>query len=217
MSHVGVAAAMSKLTTSEVVLLHLLNLIDEAVDVDRLFEVNYESPLTIDLGGEDEEDEPVEIKKKKRKKNVFYGIKTKKGFTRTGFGDDVVIELFYYLKVYEAPDPYVRDIYWYDFKKRKIANSRKINEKYAGILHGPYLKMLGVGLTEKLSECEITFESPGTQAAVSLTSSHDHVTPYSLSWLEAAPQYMAAVAAGVTPAHLHFFSWDHRFFSTTES
>ena len=80
-----------------------------------------------------------------------------------------------------------------------------------------YLKMLGVGLTEKLSECEITFETPGTLATVSLPSSHDQVTPYSLSWLEAAPQYMAAVAAGGTPVHLHFFSWVHSFFSMTES
>lgn len=121
---------------------------DEAVDPDRLFEVNYESPLTIDLG-EEEEEEEVELKKKKRKKNVFYGVKTKKGFTRTGFGQDVVIELFYYLKVYEDPDEYVRDIFWYDFKKRKISKSRRIDKKYAGILHGPYVKMLGDQILEE--------------------------------------------------------------------
>ncbi len=121
---------------------------EEPVDVDRLFEVNYESPLTIDLG-EEEEEEAVELKKKKRKRNVFYRLKTKKGFTRTGFGKDVVVELFYYLKVYEEPDSYVRDIFWYDFKKRKITNSRKINKKYAGILHGPYVKMMGDQILEE--------------------------------------------------------------------
>lgn len=121
----------------------------EPVDTDRLFEINYESPLTIDLGEEDEDDEPVELKKKKRKKNVFYGIKTKKGFARSGFGDDQVIELFYYLKEFQEPDPYVRNTYWYDFKKRKIVNSRNINKKYAGILHGPYAKMMGNQLIEE--------------------------------------------------------------------
>lgn len=122
---------------------------DEPVDPERLFEVNYESPLTIDLGEEDEEEEEVELKKKKRKKNVFYGIKTKKGYTRTGFGDDVVVELFYYLKVFEDPDSYVRNVYWYDFKKRKVVKSRNINKKYAGILHGPYAKMVGDRLIEE--------------------------------------------------------------------
>ena len=121
----------------------------EPVDTERLFEVNYESPLTIDLGDEDEADEPVELKKKKRKKNVFYGIKTKKGFARSGFGDDQIIELFYYLKEFQEPDPYVRNTYWYDFKKRKIVNSRNINKKYAGILHGPYAKMMGDQLIEE--------------------------------------------------------------------
>ncbi len=129
--------------------LYPLHAQDEPVDVDRLFEINYESPLTIDLGAEDEEEEEVELKKEKRKRNVFYKIKTKKGFTRTGFGQDVVIELFYYLKVYEEPDPYVRDVFWYDFKKRKITNSSKINKKYAGILHGPYLKMVGDQILEE--------------------------------------------------------------------
>ena len=48
-----------------------------------LFEINYESPLTLDLEAEEE----VEIKspkKKKVKKGTFYGVRTKKGFTRTG-------------------------------------------------------------------------------------------------------------------------------------
>jgi len=121
----------------------------EPIDPERLFEVNYESPLTIYLGAEEEEDKPVELKKKKRKRNVFYDIKTKKGFTRSGFGDDQVVELFYYLKEYQEPDAYVRDAYWYDFKKRKVANSRNINKKYAGILHGPYAKMMGDQLIEE--------------------------------------------------------------------
>ncbi|MDQ3393801.1 MAG: hypothetical protein M3512_06785, partial [Bacteroidota bacterium] len=62
------------------------------------------TPLTIDLDAQEEEEAP---KKKKRKKNVYYGIKTRKGFVKTGFGNDVVIETFNYLKEHEDPDPYV--------------------------------------------------------------------------------------------------------------
>src|SRR6185369_11486279 len=43
-------------------------------------------------------DEPVVTKKKKPKRKVFYGIKTKKGFTRKGFGEKMQLELFYVLK-----------------------------------------------------------------------------------------------------------------------
>src|ERR1041385_9219308 len=49
---------------------------------------------------EEKIDEPVVTKKKKPKRKVFYGIKTKKGFTRKGFGDKdrMTLELFYVLK-----------------------------------------------------------------------------------------------------------------------
>lgn len=112
------------------------------VDEQDLFEINYDSPLTIDLEAEDEI-EIVAPKKKKVKKNTFYGVRTRKGFTKSGFGEKTVLELFYYLRVYENPDQYVRDIYWYNFRKKKIIKSRKIDKENAGILHGPYKKMLG--------------------------------------------------------------------------
>ncbi|MFY0628379.1 MAG: hypothetical protein JXR07_18935 [Reichenbachiella sp.] len=102
----------------------------------------YEAPLSVDLDAEDE-DEEIELKKKKPKKNVFYGKKTRKGFTRTGYGEKATLELFRYLKVYEDPVPYVRDVYWYDFGKKKIVKSRKIDKGNAGILHGPYERKRG--------------------------------------------------------------------------
>ncbi|MEM8894263.1 MAG: hypothetical protein AAGC88_06780 [Bacteroidota bacterium] len=117
---------------------------------DNWFEVDYSTPLTIDLDEqEDILDSLKQRKEKKPKKKVFYGIKTKKGFTKTGFGDNVVVELFYYLKVHEDPDPYVRDIYWYNFKRKKLTNSRKIDLKNGAILHGPYKKMLGDQVLEE--------------------------------------------------------------------
>jgi antitoxin component YwqK of YwqJK toxin-antitoxin module len=99
-------------------------------------------PLTINLDAEEEEEEKEGKKKeKKRKKNVFYDIKTKKGYAESGYGQDVIIELFHYLKEYEAPNPYVRDIYWYDTNRKQIRTTRNIQKDKAEILHGPYQKI----------------------------------------------------------------------------
>ncbi len=97
------------------------------------------APLTVEL---EDNDPDVELKKKKRKKNVFYGMKTKKGYVKTGFGNNQVIELFNYLRDFDAPDPYVRDIYWYDFKKDQLKKSSGVTPETGWILHGPYKKML---------------------------------------------------------------------------
>lgn len=119
---------------------------DEYDAEDEMFTID--TPITIDLEKEEEEDR-VEPRKKKRKRNVFYGIKTKKGFTKNGFGDNVVIELFHYLKDYQDPDPYVRNIYWYDFRRKAIRSTRKVNTEYGAILHGPYKKMRGDQILEE--------------------------------------------------------------------
>ena len=109
-------------------------------------ENQYEKPLTIDLDALDQEE--IKIKKKKPKRNVFYGKKTRKGFTSKGYGDEAVVELFYVLKTYEDPLPYVRDVYWFDPQKRKIIKSRRI-KAYGAILHGPYKKMVGEQVVEE--------------------------------------------------------------------
>jgi len=109
--------------------------------LDNLFKVDYDTPLTIDL--EEEEEEVIVTKKKKVKPNFYFGLKTKKHFTRQGFGKDVVFELFNYLKEYQGPQPYARDFYWYNFKKKKIVNSLNVDVKNAGVMHGPYKKLKG--------------------------------------------------------------------------
>ena len=119
-------------------------------DTTDLFIIDPETqvPLTINLEAEDEEAElekENKKKKKKKKKNVFYGLKTKKGFSRKGAGENSVMELFRYLKNYEAPDPYVRDVYWYDTKRKQIRTTHNIKEKKALILHGPYKKIADDG------------------------------------------------------------------------
>jgi len=103
---------------------------------DRQFTID--TPVTIDL--KKEEEERVGPKKKKPKKNVYWGLKTKKGFTKTGYGADATLELFFYLKEYKEPDKYVQQVYWFDFKRRQIRKTKKVNKEYGVILHGPYKK-----------------------------------------------------------------------------
>ena len=88
-------------------------------------------------------------KKKKTRRNVFYGYKSKRGFTKSGFGSNATIEIFYYLKKWAEPDPYVPEIYWYDFRRKKIRNSGTIDKKYGRILNGPYKKIQGDQLLEE--------------------------------------------------------------------
>ncbi len=76
-------------------------------------------------------------------------MKTKKGFTRTGYGDNVTVEIFHYLKDYQKPDPYVPEIYWYDFKRKTIRNTGQVDPKHGAILHGPYKKMIGDQVIEE--------------------------------------------------------------------
>ena len=115
---------------------------DDVFEEDEDFDFILEraQPLTIDLE-EEEEERKKKKKKKKVKKNRYYGYKTKKGFTRTGFGDKVTVEIFNYLKDWVEPDPYAREIYWYDFRRKKIRVNGKIDKKYGRILHGPYKKI----------------------------------------------------------------------------
>ena len=103
-------------------------------------------PLTVNLEAEEEEEEEkVKKKEKKQKKNVFFDVKTKKGFSRKGSGNKTVTELFRYMKKYEEPNPYVRDVYWYDTKRKQIRTTHNIDPKKALVLHGPYKKMSDEG------------------------------------------------------------------------
>lgn len=77
---------------------------------------------------------------KKLKGRNFLGKKIKKGFTRTGSGKSATVEKFYYLKTYEAPDPYTPAKYYYHKKKKKIFKTSVIDPAVSLILHGPYEK-----------------------------------------------------------------------------
>ena len=106
-----------------------------------------DTPGTLDFKKEEEEVEAP--KKKKVKKKVFYGIKTKKGFTRKGYGERITYETFYFLKKPEKPQTFVRDIYWYDFTRREIRKTEKFDPAKGVLLHGPYEKRQGEVVLEK--------------------------------------------------------------------
>ena len=116
-------------------------------DLDALFRVDYDTPLTIDL----EEEEVVEdvAPRVRKRRNFYFGVKTKKHYTRTGFGREAVYELFNFLKEYEGPPPYAQDFYWYNTRTKRIVNSLNVDENRAYVLHGPYRKMLGEQVLEE--------------------------------------------------------------------
>jgi antitoxin component YwqK of YwqJK toxin-antitoxin module len=106
-----------------------------------------DTPASLDFG---KEEEPINTtKKKKPKKKVFYGIKTKKGFTRKGFGEKVTYETFFYLKKPEKPQTFVRDIWWYDYDRREIRKTSTFDPAKGVLLHGPYKRKQGEILLEE--------------------------------------------------------------------
>ena len=137
--------------------LGITSVFSQQSSVESLFKVDYETPLTIELKEKQEELEDKEAiidpfrKKEKKNKKVFWGIKTKRGYTKNGFGDNVVVELFHYLKDkdYVGPDEYDRDFYWYDFKRKKIVNSLNAKPGKSGVMHGHYIKKIGDQVLEE--------------------------------------------------------------------
>jgi hypothetical protein len=114
--------------------------------IDERFTID--TPVTLDFDKEDEEEKPKK-KKKKVKKKVFYGVKTKKGFTRKGTGNRVTYEIFYVLKKPETPQTFVRDVYWYDYTRKEVRRTEKFDPEKGVLLHGPYEKRLGDVVLEK--------------------------------------------------------------------
>ncbi|MBA4056848.1 MAG: hypothetical protein C0490_19195, partial [Marivirga sp.] len=120
--------------------LFVISLVSWAQEEQEEQRFTIDTPVNLDF---EKEEEPVNTKKKKVKKKVYYGIKTKKGFTRKGEGERVTYELFYYLKKSEKPQTFVRDIYWYDFTRHEIRKTTTFDPSKGVLLHGPYEKRQG--------------------------------------------------------------------------
>ncbi len=122
-------------------------------EVEDGFSLIDEKPLTLNMERElelsEQAKDATKRKEKRRNKKVFYGLKTKKSFARRGVGENVELEVFHYLKEYKETDPYVPEIYWFDFTRKRIRNSGTIEDKRGVILHGPYKKFVGEQLVEE--------------------------------------------------------------------
>ncbi|MBD0399801.1 toxin-antitoxin system YwqK family antitoxin [Flammeovirga sp. EKP202] len=97
---------------------------------------------TIELNPGAPEEKAQVKRKKKKKRNVFWGIKTKKQYTRSSDKGKVVFELFFVLPEYEKPNPYAPLKYYYNPKERKIERKSTSNSKYGIPLHGSYVKIV---------------------------------------------------------------------------
>lgn len=120
----------------------------EVIGTEGQFTFETDKPYRL-LELDEKTSEPVVAKKKKPKRNTFYGVKTRKAYTRKGFADKTTIELFYVLKKPEKPTIFVRDIYWYDFTRREIRKTANFDPRKGVLLHGPYKKMQGGVLLEE--------------------------------------------------------------------
>jgi len=122
-------------------------------DTQEGFSLIEDMPLTVNMEREIElSKEAKEARKaaeKRRKRKVFYGLKTKKGYTRRGYGENIELEIFHYLKEPLPVDPYAPEIWWYDFTRRQVRNTGDPYEKKGAILHGPYKRMVGDQVVEE--------------------------------------------------------------------
>lgn len=97
------------------------------------------------------EPEKKEFKKKKPKRRVYYKFKTRRGFSKNGYGRNETREVYHYLKVFQKPSIYAKDIHWFHTEKMKIVKTapHKVDPAVARILHGPYKKLINGKVVEK--------------------------------------------------------------------
>lgn len=81
---------------------------------------------------------PVKSPQETADRNAYAGILMEKVTVRKGSDENITAEEFYVLKSFQEPSVYVRDIWWYDEKAKRITNAPLRDKAYARILHGPY-------------------------------------------------------------------------------
>ncbi|RIW16985.1 hypothetical protein D0X99_04210 [Algoriphagus lacus] len=99
------------------------------------------------LFDEEKEKEEKKEKKKKARKNIWFGIKTQKGYTRRDIRGQYIVEYFNYTDAERNPDPYIRDVYWYDTKDKSI-KTQGFSRELGYLLHGPYERMINETVVE---------------------------------------------------------------------
>jgi len=86
-------------------------------------------------------------KKKKARKNVWFGIKTMKGGTRRVIRAQEFLEFFNYTDADRKPNPYIRDVYWFDPKEKAIRTEGFVTGQ-GYLLHGPYERLVNETVVE---------------------------------------------------------------------
>lgn len=96
-------------------------------------------PTTVPLliFDDSKEKEEKKEKKKKARKNIWFGIKTRRGATKREIRGQEIYEVFNYTEDPRKIDPYIRDVYWFDTQERSIRSSDYVEGK-GYLLHGPY-------------------------------------------------------------------------------
>ena len=107
--------------------------------------VNKRIALTKEQAKAARDKEKAKQRKPKKNKNIFLGQPIKKGFAKSGpKGKKQKIEIFYYLKTFQQPNPYAPGRYYYDSRKHRIYKATaELDPKTDLVLHGPYKMMQG--------------------------------------------------------------------------
>ena len=90
------------------------------------------------LKDETEEEETVALKVKK---NVFFGVRTRRSYTTNRSKGEVIIEDFYLLREPALPNQYVQEIYIHDRSRNKVRPIKPNGKAVENLLHGPYKKL----------------------------------------------------------------------------
>jgi len=76
----------------------------------------------------------------KKKKNFYFGERTRKAYTRIDGSTNVTFEIFNVLRESAKVDNYVRKIFYHDYKEGQILNVEGRGQTLNRLLHGPYKK-----------------------------------------------------------------------------
>lgn len=88
--------------------------------------------------------------KSKASKTEYEGLPMVKLYTKFGSGDREIVEEFYVLRGQQpGASPYIRDVFWYDQKNRRVTSAVIKEKENAVLLHGPYKRYQGGDLMEE--------------------------------------------------------------------
>jgi hypothetical protein len=126
------------------------NSLDKKTDSDSSGVINsvfFPTIAPLLLFDEVKEKEKKKEKKKKARKNLWFGIKTMKGSTRRVLRGQEYLEFFNYTDAQRKPNPYIRDVYWFDSREKAIRTEGFVpGQGY--LLHGPYERLVNETVVE---------------------------------------------------------------------